>query len=224
MKLIDFHAHVLPWADHGSSSVETTLFQLNAASEIGVGTVVATPHFYPQYENAERFITRRNACYERLKQQLTDAHPEIILGAEVLICDNIEAMPGLDTLCLGDTKLILLELPFTDFSASYIDSVKSMTRQGYTVVIAHADRYNPDNVNRLISIGALIQLNADSLSKLFVQPHLKSWIEKNKVIAIGSDIHGSDPKAYKRFKKALKRLGDKVDFVTAASHELLNKN
>ena len=222
MKLIDFHTHTIPWADHGSSSVETSLFQINSARQIGVETIVATPHFYPQYENVERFIERRNACFDRLKEQLTDEHPNIILGAEVLICDNIEAMPGLDLLCLGETRLILIELPFTDFSDAHVYSIKMLIKQGYTVILAHADRYDPDNIERLISAGAKIQLNADSLSKLFVQPHIKDWIERDKIIALGSDIHGEDPKAYKRFRKAMKRLGDRLDFVMSSSDELLN--
>jgi protein-tyrosine phosphatase len=222
MKLVDFHAHIIPWADHGSSSIETTISQLNLAMEAEIDTIVATPHFYPQYENAERFIERRNACYDRLKEQLNEHYPRIILGAEVLICDNIESMPGLDALCLGDSRIILLELPFTDFSDSYVYSVRMLIKQGYTVVLAHADRYDPDNINRLVSAGAKIQLNADSLSKLFVQPHLREWASRNKVVALGSDIHGADPKAYKRFKKALKRLEDHTEQVMSSSIELLN--
>ena len=221
MKIIDFHSHIIPWADHGSDSIETTLFQLNSASEIGVSTIVATPHFYPQYENVERFIERRNACFARLSEHVTESHPRIILGAEVLICDNIEAMPGLDSLCLGDTKNILLELPFTDFSDSYVYSVKMLIKQGYTVILAHADRYNPDNIDRLVSAGAKIQLNVDSLSKLFVQPYVKGWVERRKVVALGSDIHGSDAKAYKRFQKALKKLGNRAEVVFAKTDELL---
>ena len=222
MKLVDFHAHIIPWADHGSSSIETTISQLNLAMEAEIDTIVATPHFYPQYENAERFIERRNACYDRLKEQLNEHYPRIILGAEVLICDNIESMPGLDALCLGDSRIILLELPFTDFSDSYVYSVRMLIKQGYTVVLAHADRYDPDNINRLVSAGAKIQLNADSLSKLFVQPHLREWASRNKVVALGSDIHGADPKAYKRFKKALKRLEEHTEQVMSSSIELLN--
>ena len=223
MRLIDFHAHVIPWADHGSSSLETSLFQLSSAHNAGIDTVVATPHFYPQYENAERFIARRNDCYNHLKEQLTDSHAKVRLGAEVLICDNIESMPGLDTLCIEGTNVLLLELPFTDFSDSFVYSVKSLIKQGYTVVLAHADRYDSDNIDRLVYAGAKIQLNADSLSKLFVQGHLKEWIENDRVIAIGSDIHGSDEKAYKRFNKAIKRLGEKANFVFASTSDLLDK-
>ena len=224
MGFIDFHSHIIPWADHGSSSIDTSLFQLNSASEAGVTTIVATPHFYPQQENVARFIERRNSCFEILKEHLSDEHPKVLLGAEVLICDNIEQMPGLDSLCIEGTRIILLELPFTDFSDSYVYSVKMLLKQGYTVILAHADRYNPNNINRLVHAGAKIQLNADSLSKLFVQPHLKEWVERNEVVAIGSDIHGADKKAYNKFKKALKKLGDSADFVTSETNNLLNTN
>lgn len=223
MKLIDFHAHVIPWADHGSSSVETSLFQLSSAHQIGIETIVATPHFYPQQENAERFIERRNACFARLKERMTNEHPNVILGAEVLICDNIEAMPGLEKLCIEGTNMILLELPFTDFSDSFVYSVKTLIRQGYTVLLAHADRYDPNNIEKLVSAGAKIQLNVDSISKLFMQPHLREWIEKKQVVAFGSDIHGSDAKAYKKFQKAVKKIGADIDFVICASADLLNQ-
>lgn len=221
MALIDFHTHIIPWADHGSSSVETSLFQLGSAFEAGVDTVVATPHFYPQYENAEKFLTRRNACYERLKQHLTEEHPNVVLGAEILICDNIETMPSLEQLCIEGTRILLIELPFTDFSDSFVYSVKMLIRQGYIVVLAHADRYSPSNIDRLVAAGAKIQLNVDSLSRLFMQPHIRRWVDDRRVVALGSDIHGSDKKAYKRFEKALKRLGDASDYIMSKAEALL---
>ena len=222
MRLIDFHTHILPWADHGSSSIDTSLFQLSSASENGIDKIVATSHFYPQYENVEHFISRRNECYDRLSAHLTDEHPTVILGAEVLICDNIEKMPGLESLCIEGTKLLLLELPFTDFSDSYVHSVKSLTKNGYTIVLAHADRYDPSNIDRLVSAGAKIQLNVDSLCGLFLPSHIKKWVMKDSVVALGSDIHGSDKKAYKRFLKAVKRLGDSSDSIMSATEDLLS--
>lgn len=207
MDILDFHAHIIPRADHGSSSLDETLYQLNSALQYGITRVIATPHFYPYNENPASFIKRRNACFEKLKEHLTDELPTICLGAEVLICDNIEEMPELDKLCIDGTKVLLLELPFTDFSESYILSVKALLKKGYTVVIAHADRYDPANVNNLIKAGAYVQLNADSLSGLFVSKHIKKWLGENKVFALGSDIHGRDKRAYRHFKRAVSKLG-----------------
>ena len=221
MILTDFHAHIIPWADHGSSSIDTSLFQLTLAAEFGIDQIVATPHFYPQQENADRFLSRRNDCYQRLSSHLTAEHPRVILGAEVLICDNIEKMPGIESLCIEGTKTLLLELPFSDFSDSFVHSVKSLIHDGYTVVLAHADRYDQDNIEKLVHAGAKIQLNADSLSGFLVPTHLKRWIYSDKVVAIGSDIHGHDKNAYKRFTKVLRRFADNSEYIMSASKKLL---
>ena len=57
--MIDFHAHILPGADHGSDGLETSLRQLALAEEAGVDTIVATPHFYPQSDSFSEFLRRR---------------------------------------------------------------------------------------------------------------------------------------------------------------------
>lgn len=40
---MDFHAHILPGADHGSRDLDHSLRQLRAAKAVGVDTIVATP-------------------------------------------------------------------------------------------------------------------------------------------------------------------------------------
>ena len=223
MNIADFHAHILPGADHGSPSSEISLFQLRTAYRRGVRRIVATPHFYPHLENVDTFINRRNASYKRIESKLTSDLPQIWLGAEILICDNIEKIPMLDSLCISGTRAILLELPFNDFFDSYVFSVKSLVNDGYTVILAHADRYPPDVIDKLLRVGALIQLNADSLSGLFIPKHLKRWIADKKVCAIGSDIHGRDKNAYKRFNRAIKKLGDNADFIKLTSDSILHQ-
>ena len=218
MNVVDFHSHILPYADHGSSSVDVSLAQLSLAAEHGVKRIVLTPHYYPHRENPESFIARREKCYNKLLENLNDESPDVRLGAEVLICDNIEEMPHLEDLCIRGTRILLLELPFTDFSETYVDSVKYLIADGYDVVLAHADRYDPLNIDRLVSLGAKIQLNADSLSSLFVKKHIKRWIDNAYVYAIGSDIHGKDEKAYKRFEKALSRITASPNVEAFADH------
>ena len=206
MDFVDFHAHILPYADHGSSSIEVSLSQLSLAREHGIKRIVLTPHYYPHRENPDSFIARREKCYNKLLRSISDDYPDVRLGSEVLMCDNIEEIPNLDDLCIRGTRILLLELPFTDFSPSYVDSVRSLISMGYDVVLAHADRYDPENIDSLISVGAKIQLNADSLSSLLLKKHIKRWLSDRRVYAIGSDIHGADKAAYKRFTKALSKI------------------
>lgn len=204
----DFHAHVLPLVDHGSDSVQTSLTQLRMAREFGVSRVIATPHFYPHEHSVDEFLDIRDTAYKKLLAETTDRslYPELRLGCEVLFCEGISRLPRLDDFCIRGTKTLLLELPFSDFSPSYAIDVRNLISDGYRVVLAHANRYVTSSVECMLSAGAEIQLNADSLSGLFVSTRVKSWLSRGFVVAIGSDIHMTDSSAYKRFARALKRI------------------
>lgn len=220
MDIVDFHSHILPGADHGSSSVETSLGQLRLASSSGVQRIVATPHFYPHRDSVERFILRRSKCFDDLRAHMTDDCPSIRLGAEVLVCNNINNLPGLEQLCIAGSRILLLELPFNDFSYHYVDTVEQIIRDGYRVVLAHADRYPEENIEKMLYCGAKIQLNADSLATLLKKKHLYRWMERGKVVALGSDIHGDDAAAYKKFVVAQKKMGEYLPLIKSASDEM----
>lgn len=220
MDIIDFHAHILPRADHGSNSVENSLSQLSLAKECGVSRIVATPHFYPARENLDTFIKRRDDSFRSLEQALFDGAPSIAPGAEVLICDNIEHLPGLDRLCIGKSNIILLELPFNDFQVGYIYSVRNMIKSGYRIILAHADRYNVEHIYSLLDVGAQIQLNADSLNRFFKRRALYKWVEEGAVVALGSDIHGPDRAAYNDFAVAKKKLGIDLEYIKRQSDRI----
>lgn len=68
--IIDFHSHILPKADHGSGSIETSLKQLEAEAANGVDIVCATPHFYANAENVDKFLERRTRCYNGLMEAI----------------------------------------------------------------------------------------------------------------------------------------------------------
>lgn len=222
--LVDFHAHVLPGADHGSDSLSTSISQLDYARAAGVDRIVATAHFYPHRHNVQSYIERRNNAYKLLKSGMVDGHPTVRLGAEVLLCNGIERLEGLGELCIHGTKSLLLELPFTDFQSDYYRSAYTLTTLGYNVILAHADRYDPDNIKKMIDAGAKIQLNASSLVALFPKKHLFSWLERELVVAIGSDIHMNDKSAYKRFANAKKKLGSYLDYIVSQSDSIWNES
>ena len=160
----------------------------------------------------------------RLKNAIPSDAPRIVQGAEVLICDSIEKLPRIKDLCVEGTNVLLLELPFTDFDMRYKVSVRELIKQGINVVIAHADRYDKKNIEHLISEGAKIQLNANSLTGLFVKKHLYGWIDAGLVVALGSDIHNKNKKAYKDFSSAMKRIGNvRVEKIMSAAKSLLKE-
>ena len=219
MKIIDFHAHILPGADHGSDSVETSLVQLELAKAASVDIIVATPHFYPHMHKLPSFIKRRKSAYEAIAEA-TDM--KIVCGAEVLLCEKFENFDNIDSLCIEGTKTLLLELPFSSFKPSYVNSVETLVDSGYNIVLAHAERYSADSIDPLLSIGAKIQLNASAVSGLFVKKHIKRWICSGDVVALGSDIHMSAKKYYNNFSRSQKKLKEAFTAIMERSEKYLN--
>ena len=218
--LVDFHAHILPGADHGSKNQADSIHQLAYAGAVGVKRIIATPHFYPHYHIAERFLLRREKAYKSLCEVLEDNSPQIRLGAEVLLCENLNKLPELSELCIYGTKTMLLELPFSDISDAHVATVSEIISQGYNIVLAHADKYNPKDIEKFIPIGVKLQLNADAFLTLFKRTTLYEWLEKDLVVAFGSDIHRRDKGAYKRFAKAITKLNGSLDTVYLESDKI----
>ena len=218
MKTIDFHTHILPKADHGSDSVETSLRQIELSKKASVDILVATPHFYPHIHRVEQFLEKRASAYKKLSEK-TDAN--ILFGAEVLLCEALNKLNGLNELTIGNTKSILIELPFTPIKNEYEACVENLIDDGYSVILAHADRYPKESIERFLPYGVNLQLNASSISKLFAKKHLFKWIDDGLVVALGSDIHMIDKKAYSDFLSAKKKLGNSFNEIMKKTNEII---
>lgn len=220
--IVDFHSHILPEADHGSDSIETSLFQIKCAAEQGITKIIATPHFYPHQHTVDDFVERRNNAYLRLKGHICDV--KVKLGAEVLLYPGLENMEGLDKLFVFGTNTLLLELPFTQITDEHYESVKAMINSGIDVVLAHAERYSVDTIERMIGVGARLQLNATSVFgfKKNKNTYFK-WLKSGRVVALGSDIHGRDKRAYKMLAKCYKKINIDADVIIKESNLIWNR-
>lgn len=205
---LDYHAHILPGCDHGSDGLETSLKQVAMAASAGVETVCATPHFYPHKESVEAFLQRRAKTAELLLNNLTENAPRIRLGAEVLICDGMDRLEGLSHLCCEDTDELLLEMPFYAWPAAIWNTLHLLCdRQDIRIVIAHAERYPAENIERLARDGVPLQLNAEILTKPLQRKRYLTWIENGYVRYLGSDIHmlGSGYRDWEKCRKLIRR-------------------
>lgn len=203
---LDYHAHILPGCDHGSDSAETSLAQVAQAARAGIHTICATPHFYPQRESVGHFLARRQRCLQALEERLPEGSPRVIPGAEVLICPGMERLEGLRELCRQGTRELLLELPFYSWPADVWDTVYRLhEREELQLVIAHGDRYPPEDVERLMEEGIRLQLNAECLTRPLRRGRYLDWIRQGRVAYLGSDIHmlGS---GYRDWEKAWRVL------------------
>ena len=197
MKVVDFHTHILPGIDDGSSSVEESLAMLQMEKEQGASLVVATPHFYPQNDRPEKFLQRRKAAFEQLTEKISpdDKLPQIILGAEVYYFKGIGQWEGLRDFAIENTNYLLLEMPMVKWDSRMYDDIYDIYRsQGLVPIIAHLDRYiNIFNVkgvvDNLSELPVVIQANAgfflDKSSKRLALKLLKN----NVINIIGTDCH-----------------------------------
>ena len=220
--IIDFHAHVIPKADHGCDSAETARRQLELANAAGVNTIVATPHFYPHRQTVEQFLKNRERGKELLDSVWDDGLPMVLLGAEVLVCPGMEHMEGIEQLCIeGSDRALLLELPFENLNNEIWTTVFEIWEKGFTPVLAHLNRYPPDVVKQAEQLGIQIQLNAEAFQLILHRKKWKRFAQTSNVTALGSDIHGADENSYKAFSTAVHILGQAADEIMTKTKKIL---
>ena len=211
--VIDFHSHILCGVDHGTGSRKESKAQIEMMSRAGTSLAVATSHFYPERHTVDSFRQAVRTAQEKLATVTFDCAPvELCIGAEILVCHGLESIDGLDRLCIRGTNILLLEMPTAqNWQHGAMGAVERIIDMGYTAVLAHIDRYigkHERDIDELLSLGALAQINASAISSFFLKRKMLSYIDGGYVCALGSDLHGTDPKAYKDFSALRSKLGD----------------
>ena len=189
--MIDIHTHILPHMDDGSASPEESGVLFAQLKQQGVTTVVATPHFYPSREKPEDFLRRREASVAMLDQ----TEIPLLCGAEVAYFSGMRNCEELSLLQLGDTGLLLVEMPFTPWTDRMIEDIANISHtQGLTPVLAHVDRYRrasqfPKYYRALLGCGALFQCNADVFETFSGRLWALKMLKQKALHFLGSDCH-----------------------------------
>lgn len=204
----DYHSHILPNIDDGARNVEESLSLIKVARDKGIKRIFATPHCYLHKKNVNRFLNGRERAYKSLCETKADILKEvkIQLGAEVLLFPGINEMDGIEKLTMGDSNVLLIELPLSVsiITESYFMTVEELSRR-FQIVMAHANRYSEYTVRQMLEIGADLQLNAEDVCKFSQRKRIDFWMEGNCSVALGSDVHRSAT-PYNKFAKARKFL------------------
>ncbi|MBQ2865229.1 MAG: hypothetical protein IJE90_01750 [Clostridia bacterium] len=223
--IIDFHAHVQPGADHGCRNSAAAKEQLSLAAGANVGAVVAVSHFYPLKDDTADYLARRRRAKDKLQSlcRQENALPQVLFGSEVTLCGGLDRLDCLRELCIDGTDCMLAEMPFERWSTRLLDTLDALRHErDISVLLAHADRYDPKAVETLLKDGYPCQLNYDGFGSFFKSRRLRKWAENGWVAALGSDIHGTQV-GYKHLNKARSALGDRLfDEISARSARLLN--
>jgi len=229
--MVDFHSHILPAIDDGSRDVAESLELIKLLKEQGINTVVATPHFIANQESLDSFLIRRSNAFNLLKTEFTDNDISILLGAEVKFYPGISRMEGLEKLCIEESNILLIEMPFEKWSELTVKEILEISNlKNLTVVIAHIDRYLSFGVSSAVDVfvqnGVLIQANADFLKGFFNRKKAFKMIDSNKLHLIGSDCHNitsRPPKIGEAYNVIEKNYGsDFVKFMTDFASKKLN--
>lgn len=196
MPVIDFHSHILPGIDDGSKDLETSLEMLRMSAAQGVTDMVATPHFYASKEGFETYLEKRIHAFETLCASRTPDMPRIRLGAEVAFFKGISQAEKIEELAEQIGRILLLEMPFMEWTDRDIQEVERMASCGrYTLMLAHLERYmgmseNKKKLKKLLEFPAVVQINAESLLDWKKSGKLVRMFRKGQAEVLGSDCHG----------------------------------
>ena len=116
MGYVDFHTHILPEIDDGSDSVEKSYMMLKKMADEDVDVVFATPHCLLSREDEKSFLQRRAVSFNKLKTYLANVQsdfkvPEIRLGAEIRVTQEMKMFEYAEALSLEGTNMIMYEFP-----------------------------------------------------------------------------------------------------------------
>lgn len=196
-EVIDFHSHILPGIDDGSPSVEISIEMLRREAEQGIGHVVATPHFYPRYDDPEAFLARRDAAEAAVRAEM-EKHPglpRLTVGAEVYFFRGMSQSDLLPRLTIGGKKCILIEMPHAPWSEDlYRELTDIWEKRGIIPILAHIDRYiRPWHTygipKRLAQLPVLVQANAEFFLDRTTAAMALRLLRRDQIQLLGSDCH-----------------------------------
>lgn len=202
-RVIDFHTHILPGVDDGSTDLSQSLQMLQLEAGQGIGAVVATPHFYAHYDHPDQFLTRRNHAAAQLRTAMEEHPelPELILGAEVFYFPGMSNSDVLTQLTIGDNRRILVEMPPAPWTPQMYRELENIhAKQQLIPVIAHIDRYiRPLRTygipKALEELPVLVQANASFFLQRSTAAFALRLLREDRIHLLGSDCHNTTDRA-----------------------------
>lgn len=191
--MTDTHTHILPGMDDGAADLSESLRMLRRCRSQGVNTVVLTPHFYPERESVDSFLTRRDAAFLQLREAVSPDLPQLVLGAEVAWCEGLHNMEQLTQLTMGQTPYLLLEMPYMSWTEEQIRGIWDLISDGRVVpVMAHVDRYlhmqKRGQFQAILDMQIPLQMSGVAFQKYFRRAKALRLMSVGQWM-VGSDCH-----------------------------------
>lgn len=199
---VDIHSHLLPGLDEGSKNLEESLELILELRNLGFQKLILTPHimeeFYPNSPNQiqKRLLMLREYLEERNVDIEIEAAAEYYLDAffmkELLSNNDLLTFDSQD-----GKKYLLFETQHLHEPKQLFETIKRIVRKGYTPVLAHPERYNYLQRNRLLvhqlyETGLLFQVNIISFSGYYgnASRELSEYLSVAQMVSfLGTDCH-----------------------------------
>ena len=194
----DLHTHLLPGVDDGAQDLSRSLRLIRMAWENGTRTILLTPHYRGKYKKNTPAMLKESYAWlcDMVKAELPDMN--LYLGNEISYeADAPEAMHEGKVLTLNASQYVLLEFRTNSLRSQIITGVSETIRCGFIPIVAHVERYEISRsdktlVGELLEMGALLQLNADSVmgaNGFGVKRFCHKLLKAGQVHFIASDAH-----------------------------------
>lgn len=196
--MIDFHTHILPGIDDGSHNLDESIALVKRENIQQVTDIVFTPHFYADKVSFQNFLERREKSCHKLISALSNQNiifPQIHVGAEVFYFGSIGKAEALPQLCIKNTNVLLLEMPFCQWTEDMLQNIKQIIyKQKLQIMLAHVERYLPFQKDKKVmeavfDMPVILQLNAGSLMKWQKRHKCMNLLKRDLDIVLGSDCH-----------------------------------
>ncbi len=198
MSEIDAHCHILPGIDDGAQDEQTSIAIANLLLELGVRTVVATPHvisdiFPNSTEKILESVHKLRCLFKKIRLPLN-----IIPGAEYYVeKELLSRIRSGDLIAWGKERYVLFESPAEREPMLLEEVIFNLKSAGYTPLLAHPERYrflqgHLERIDGLKRLGARFQVNHPSfhLPRISRSGELARLLYvKGYVDRFGTDIH-----------------------------------
>ena len=232
--MIDLHTHLLPDWDDGAADWEEMFRMARVADRDGIKKVVLTPHIYrlSKYGDDLKVLEERIAQFQEKAARFPI---EFYRGAEVFVHQDMVECIKKNNLTINNSNYVFVEFPSESILPGVRDLFYQMMLGELIPIISHPERNmvfakRPDLLYDLVSMGALAQVTAKSISGEFgheTKEIAQVFLVNNLVHLIASDAHDSEkrpPKLSRAVEKARKIVGEEkaLAMVTSIPQAILD--
>jgi protein-tyrosine phosphatase len=197
----DIHTHILPCVDDGAQTVAEGLKLVQMAWENGTRTIILTPHYRGVFKkNTPEQLRER---FEMFRALVCEQFPgmNLYLGQEAYYQVTVpERLADGVVLSMNDSQYALIEFSGGARRSQVVTGISETIRNGFVPIIAHMERYEVFRkdwtlVEETLEMGAMIQLNADSVMGkhgLGIKWFCGKLLKRKLAHFIASDAHDTE--------------------------------